>query len=59
MFAAKARAAGVEVELQVWDGMIHVFQMFGAEFAEAGQAIESIAKFVDKHLHIKAERAAQ
>src|SRR5258706_16002847 len=27
MFADKARAAGVDVELQVWDGMVHVFQM--------------------------------
>ena len=27
MLADKARAAGVEVELQIWDGMIHVFQM--------------------------------
>ncbi len=59
MFADKARAAGVDVELQVWDGMIHVFQMFGAELAEAGQAIDSIARFIDKHLPIKAERAPQ
>ena len=59
MFAAKARAAGVDVELQVWDGMIHVFQMFSAELAEAGQAIDSIARFVDRHLQIKAERAPQ
>jgi acetyl esterase/lipase len=58
MFADKARAAGVEVELQVWDGMIHVFQMFGAELPEAHQAIASIAGFLNRHLHIKAERAS-
>jgi epsilon-lactone hydrolase len=57
MFADKARAAGVDVDLEVWDGMIHVFQMFGAELAEAHQAILSIAKFLNRHLHIKAERA--
>ena len=57
MFTEKARAAGVEVELQVWDGMIHVFQMFGAELPEAHQAIASIAQFLNRHLHIKAERA--
>jgi acetyl esterase/lipase len=57
MFAAKARGAGVDVELQVWDGMIHVFQMFGAELAEAHQAILSIAQFLNRHLDIKAERA--
>jgi monoterpene epsilon-lactone hydrolase len=58
MFADKARAAGVDVDLEVWDGMIHVFQMFGAELAEAHQAILSIAKFLNRHLHIKAERAS-
>jgi len=57
MFADKARAAGVDVTLEVWDGMIHVFQMFGAELPEALQAIASIAQFLNRHLHIKAERA--
>ena len=46
MIADKARAAGVLVELQVWDGMIHVFQMFGAELPEAHQAIAAIAGFL-------------
>ncbi len=58
MLADKARAAGVDVDLQVWDGMIHVFQMFGAELPEARQAIASIAGFLNRHLHIKAERAS-
>ena len=58
MFADMARAAGVDVDLQVWDGMIHVFQMFGAELPEAHQAIASIAQFLNRHLHIKAERAS-
>jgi monoterpene epsilon-lactone hydrolase len=57
MFADMARAAGVDVNLEVWDGMIHVFQMFGAELPEAHQAIASIAGFLNRHLHIKAERA--
>jgi monoterpene epsilon-lactone hydrolase len=56
MFADEARAAGIAVELQVWDGMIHVFQMF-AELAEAGRAIDSIAGFIQKHLQMNAERA--
>jgi acetyl esterase/lipase len=58
MLADKARAAGVSVDLQVWDGMIHVFQMFGAELAEAHRAISDIARFLDRHLHLKAERAS-
>jgi len=53
MFADKARAAGVDVELQVWDGMIHVFQMF-AELPEAHRAIASIAEFLQRHLHMDA-----
>jgi monoterpene epsilon-lactone hydrolase len=59
MFADKARAVGVDVELQVWEGMIHVFQMFGAELAEARRAIVSIAEFLDKQLQMKAEREPQ
>ncbi len=59
MFADLARAAGVDVSLEVWDGMIHVFQMFGAELPEAGQAISSIGKFLNRHLHIQAEKASQ
>ncbi|WP_065754289.1 alpha/beta hydrolase [Bradyrhizobium paxllaeri] len=58
MLADMARAAGVDVDLQVWDGMIHVFQMFGTELPEAHQAIASIAQFLNRHLHIKAERAS-
>jgi acetyl esterase/lipase len=58
MLTDLARAAGVDVSLEVWDGMIHVFQMFGAELPEARQAIASIAQFLNRHLHIKAERAS-
>lgn len=56
MFAEKARAAGIDVSLEVWDGMIHVFQMFG--LTEAHRAIGSIAGFLDRHLHIRDERAS-
>jgi monoterpene epsilon-lactone hydrolase len=58
MLADKARAAGVRVDLQVWDGMIHVFQIFGAELAESHRAIAEIALFLNRHLHLKAERAS-
>lgn len=57
ILAERARAAGVDVDLQVWDGMIHVFQMF-AEIPEAHQAITLIAGFLSRHLQIKAERAS-
>ena len=58
MFADLARGAGVDVHLEVWDGMIHVFQMFGAELPEAHRAIASIAQFLDRHLHIRSKRAS-
>ncbi|VIO77676.1 alpha/beta hydrolase [Bradyrhizobium ivorense] len=54
--AAKAKAAGVDVELEVWDGMIHVFQMF-PEIPEAQEAIARLAAFLRRQLHIRAERA--
>ena len=59
LFAGKAQAAGVDVELQVWDGMIHVFQMFAAELAEGCRAIASIAQFLTKHLKMTADRRPQ
>jgi epsilon-lactone hydrolase len=58
MFADLARAAGVDVHLEVWDGMIHVFQMFGAELAEAHRAIASVAQFLNRHLQTRNERAS-
>lgn len=47
-FAAKARAAGVAVELQVWPRMIHVFQQFAEELPEAREAIERIGAFLQR-----------
>jgi monoterpene epsilon-lactone hydrolase len=56
--AAKAKTAGVNVELQVWDGMIHVFQMF-PEIPQAQQAIAAIANFLRNHLHLGHQRVPQ
>jgi epsilon-lactone hydrolase len=55
MLAAKAKAAGVDAELQVFDGMIHVFQMF-PEIPQAGEAIASVATFLRRHLRLNAKR---
>lgn len=59
LFAEKARAAGVDVDLQVWDGMIHVFQMFGNELCQAQQAVDAIAGFLRQHLRIDVDRRPQ
>lgn len=50
-FADKARAAGVRVELEVWDDMVHVFQQFPAELIEAREALQAIGDFLGRHLH--------
>jgi monoterpene epsilon-lactone hydrolase len=55
ILAAKAKAAGVDAELQVFDGMIHVFQMF-PEIPEAAVAIAAIAAFLRRHLRLNAEK---
>jgi acetyl esterase/lipase len=44
--AESARRAGVEVTLEPWEEMFHVFQAFGALLPEAQQAIERIGAFV-------------
>jgi epsilon-lactone hydrolase len=49
IFAEKARAAGVDVQLEIWDGMIHVFQQFASELVEARLAIDSIGRFLSQH----------
>jgi monoterpene epsilon-lactone hydrolase len=45
-FAEKARAAGVEVEIEVYADMIHVFQQFAESVPAAQQAIDSIGRFL-------------
>jgi monoterpene epsilon-lactone hydrolase len=45
LFAAKLRAAGVSVDLEVWDEMLHVFQMFPV-LPDARRAIDRIAAFL-------------
>lgn len=44
--ADRARAAGVDVTLQRFDGMPHVFQMFASFLPEARDAIQRIGSFV-------------
>lgn len=42
----RARAAGSPARLQVWDHMIHVWQLFNPELPEANQALDEIARFL-------------
>jgi epsilon-lactone hydrolase len=45
-FTDRARAAGVDVELDILDDMIHDFQVIAASTQEGSQAIERIGNFV-------------
>jgi epsilon-lactone hydrolase len=44
----RAEAAGVEVTLQIWDEMPHVWQWFAPILPEGQEAIEQIGEFVRK-----------
>lgn len=45
-FAEKAKSAGVDVTLDVWDGMQHEWQYAASLLPEARQAIAKIAEFI-------------
>jgi acetyl esterase/lipase len=44
--ADRAKAAGVEVNLETWEEMIHVWQLFAPMLREGQQAIERLGAFV-------------
>ena len=47
--AGQAEEAGVEVRLEIWEQMFHVFQMAGP-IPEAKKAVASIARFVQRQI---------
>ena len=49
-FAEKAKKAGVEVTLDVFSDMIHVFQAFASWAPEGQEAIEKIGKYIQDKL---------
>jgi acetyl esterase/lipase len=57
-FAERARGAGVHVELELWHGMQHCFQLLQF-LPESERAIESIARFVTRHTDWSAEPATE
>ena len=48
LLAKKARQAGVEVYLKVWDKMWHVWQISGDRLPEAKKAISDIGNYIKK-----------
>jgi monoterpene epsilon-lactone hydrolase len=56
--AERARLAGVEARLEVWDRMIHVWHMFHPSLPEGGEAIARVADFLEAHWSRAEEEAA-
>ena len=46
----KARQAGVNVSIEIWQGMWHVFQAFAPFVPEAQQSIEKLGSFIQKQI---------
>jgi acetyl esterase/lipase len=45
-FADKLRGAGIEVELEIFPDMWHVFQLFVGKMPESGAAVQMIGRFI-------------
>lgn len=50
-FVQKARWAGSPVQLELWEGMFHCWQVFSRDVPEAKRAIEHIGSFVQDALN--------
>jgi acetyl esterase/lipase len=49
VFAERAKQAGVEVRLEVWPGMQHVWQYAASRLPEGRKAIDRIGEFIRQH----------
>ncbi|MGD0205761.1 MAG: alpha/beta hydrolase fold domain-containing protein, partial [Dehalococcoidia bacterium] len=47
--AERARSAGIDVVLEPWDDMFHMWHFFAAMLPEGQQAIDRIGGFIRKH----------
>jgi acetyl esterase/lipase len=52
--AERARQAGIDATLEVWDSMWHVWQTYAGYVTEAQQAIDRIGAFIGHHLTSRA-----
>ncbi len=52
--ADRAKTAGVDVTLEPWDDMIHVWQFMASMLPEGQQSIDRIADFITEHIGAKA-----
>ena len=52
LFASRAKAAGVEVTLRVWEDMVHCFPLLAPAFPEASQAWDDITAYIRERLQV-------
>jgi len=52
-FAEKLKAAGIDVELEIWPHMWHVFQMFLGKMPEAGVAVRKIGSYIQERFSLQ------
>ncbi|GLU32973.1 alpha/beta hydrolase [Trinickia caryophylli] len=57
--AARAHAAGVEVDFRIWPKMPHVWQIFAPFVPEARRSLERAAAFARRHAGARGARLAQ
>jgi monoterpene epsilon-lactone hydrolase len=57
-FAERASAAGVDVTLEVWPEMIHVWHVFGPDVPESEAAVARVAEFIAARLGLPAPARA-
>ncbi len=51
-FAAKARAAGVDVTFRAGHGMVHCYPLLAPMFRKATEAMDEICQFITHHLNL-------
>lgn len=56
--ANKARADGVEVSLNIWDDMWHVFPLFAGQVPEAQQALDEVGAYIRQRLGLSVAAAS-
>jgi len=47
-FAEKAQFAGIDIQVEYWEKMVHVWQAFGSYLPEALQAIQKLGIYIEK-----------
>lgn len=50
--AARLRESGVEVRLDIWDDMVHVWQFFAGQLEEGQQAVDAAGQFVRAQIRV-------